>query len=450
MKIYKGKHYEVFEGQLYDRVRQASTENKARMIYIALNLAKLITHKFADLMFLDPLRVDSGSENYEVFKAFFSDSQLDLNNWKLAVYTTVRGDGLYRFAVNNNRPILKYTPANFWFPEFEGGEVARHIFEWAVKLDGKPYVRRDVYQNGSVLSELYASRIDLTEMITDDNYADILGKQVDIKQYYPNIEPEIKTGVPDSALVYHFKSDNSEDDFGQSEYFDLMPLFDELNNRLTQLSKILDVHAEPEKFYPDQYFQLNQRYYELYKQMKYEFKKSDDGIYSMPQGVTEKPFALTWDAKLEAVFKEIEMTMENILTVAEIAPYLIWMKNTAETEDSIRMQLITTEAKVRRQRMLFAPAFKQALIDLQKLIYANDSIRSYYGDKLESGEIVEPSLVWGEPIPVSESERLDIVERKDKMGAISERRKIAEANPELTNEEVDDELREIQQGYNLG
>ncbi|KYC47865.1 MAG: Phage portal protein, SPP1 Gp6-like [Candidatus Methanofastidiosum methylothiophilum] len=447
LNIYKGNHYAVFESELLDKVKQRTGHEKARMIYIALNFAKLIVNKFADLMFLNPLKLNQNLDNLGLFEEFIQNSKLNALNWRLAVYTGIRGDGIYRLSVRNNRVFADYVNPSIWFPDYEGGEITRHIFEWIVEKNGKNYIRREVYEKGRVLNEIYKPKFKDVDLISDENKYDILGTQLDIKEFYPGLEPEISTGV-DSFLVYHFKNDNVEDNFGTSEFADLMPLFDELNNRITQISNILDVHAEPEKFYPESYFEVDNVFYELYKKIRYIFKKRESNVYAIPQEEKIQPFALTWDAKLEACFSEIEFIMDSILSMAEMAPHLVYMKKVAETENAIRMQLTNTIAKVIRRRMIYEPLFVQMFTDFQDLVYNNELIRGEYGDLVVANDPESISIDWGEPIPISERERLEILEKKVKMDAISERRKVREANPELTDDEVETELQEIAKGYN--
>jgi hypothetical protein len=444
--IYKGEHYKVFEAQLMNKVLQDTNDKKARMIYIALNFPRLIAEKFADLMFLNPLKIDNNLDNLALFEEFIQENLLHSLNWRLAVYAAVRGDGVYRLGVKENRVIVNYTDPGMWFPELEGGEIARHIFQWIVEFENKKYIRREIYERGLVRNELYRIKDENVELITDENKDDVLGDQVDISEFYEGLREEVKTGV-DSFLVYHFKNNNSEDRFGRSEFIDLLPLFDELNNRITQISKILDVHAAPEKFYPDSYFQMDEQYYSIFKKVKYMFKKSDDGVYQIPQEAKEKPFALTWDAKLEACFNEMQFILDTMLSLAEVAPHLIYMKKMAETEESVKLQMTNTISKVNRKRMNYEPVLLQLFEDFQSMVYNNEVIKSSYGELVVAGEPEPVSFDWGEPIPTSEKERLENLDRKVRMEAVSDRRKIAEANPELTDEQVEEELRQIQQGY---
>jgi hypothetical protein len=446
LDIYKGNHYKVFEAGLVDKVRQATDNTKARIVYIALNFAKLIANKFSDLMFLDPIKLDSNMDNLPFFEKFMKDSMLHATNWKLGVYTAVRGDGLYRLAVENNQVMAKYTPPEIWFVEKAGDQVVRHIFEWVSIIEGEKYIRRETYERGRVRNEIFRPKDKNLETIEDEVKDDVLGDQLDIKEFYPGMEEEVQTRV-DSFLVYHFKNNNTEEFYGTSEFEDLMPLFDELNNRITQVSKILDVHATPEKFYPQSFFQMDKPFYDLYKKIRYIFKKSDAGVHAIPEGEKQAPFALTWDAKLESTFTEIKFILESMLSLAEMAPHMIFMKNMAETEESIRLQMTNTVSKVRRKRMIFEPQFVNMFTDFRDLVLANDPLKAEYKDKIKTEEFEPISIKWGEPIPVTETERLGALEKKVKLEAISERRKIQEANPELTDEQVDEELKQIQSGY---
>ena len=203
---------------------------------------------------------------------------------------------------------------------------------------------------------------------------------------YAGLQESVATGYP-GLLVEHVPNWRLDDEFwGVSDYSDLESLFDELNNRISKASRILDKHSDPKLILPPgsmQYDDRTNRYY-VNKDDLQCFEVDTERVGS------DLPRYLVWDAQLEAAFKQIDNLLSMLMMCAEISPSMFGMDKygVAESGRALKYRLIRTMAKVNRKKKYFDQG-------LRNILYAAQVLESQYG--IDRGfEPRYPRIEWAD------------------------------------------------------
>ena len=135
---------------------------------------------------------------------------------------------------------------------------------------------------------------------------------------YAELPEEQETRYP--GLLFEFVPNWRLDDefWGMSDYYDLEGIFDELNNRVSRISRVLDKHESPKLILPPGIMKWDEQYGRWY------IEKEDLEAIEVDPTEAEKfgdlPRYLTWDAQLEAAFKQIDKLLEFAFIVSETSP----------------------------------------------------------------------------------------------------------------------------------
>src|SRR5690606_15410796 len=174
------------------------------------------------------------------------------------------------------------------------------------------------------------------------------------------------SGVPFPLVVHvpNFALDDSWE--GIDDLTDLKPLFDELNNRLSQIAVILDKHADPAIAVPAGSLTEDEKgnpAFHVGRDKVFEVLGKDDVI----------PVYITCDGKLSAAFKELEFMIDKIVMLAEIPPVALGKDNAGTSGASglsIKWRMNSLLAKIIRKRQYYNKALKQVLLIAQLLEHA--------------------------------------------------------------------------------
>lgn len=428
--LFKGKHEDV-----YSRI-QAWIEKEAdkAIVYIIVNFAGLLSKISADLLFGEMIRVVTGDEESKeqlAMDQIVLNNSLHTRNYEMALSCSWRGDSVYKVRFGrpkswkDNQVIIESVPASIFFPHLNGDniqEMTGCTLAWTKKFDDKLYLRKEIHEPGTIMNELW-----------------LMDGSKNIKRQVPlNTIPEY-AGLPEveetqypGLLVVHVPNWRLDDEFfGMSDYYDMESLFDEMNNRVSKVSRILDKHSDPKLILPPgimRYDESTRRYY---------VDKEDlQCIEVEPTETGDLPKYLVWDAQLEAAFKQLDHLVELAMMVSETSPASFGMdkEGKAESGRALKFKLLRTLAKINRKKIYFDEALKEVL-------YIAQFLDVTYGRG--SYEPKDPRIEWADGLPQDMVEQSEVESNRITAGNTSVESSIRRLDG-LDGKALKDELKRIE------
>ncbi len=431
--LFKGKHHDVFE-RVDEWLRR---EEDKTLIYIVCNFAGLISRVSADMLFGEaPGYVigDYDSPEQGALTQIVSANGLNALNYEMALSGSWRGETVYKVRYGqptswkneDARPIIYSISPEYYFPLIDPEDirsVSGGVFGWILnKEEDKSYLRIERQLPGEIHNELYLlkgeSIKDRVPLRTLDEYA--------------GLEDVQETGYP--GLLFEFCPNwRLEDEYwGNSDYSDLGSVFDELNNRVSRISRVLDKHESPRLVLPPGIMKWDERNGRWY------IEKED--IEAMEVDPEEEagnlPRYLTWDAQLDAAYKHIDKLMEFVFMVSETSPDAFGMgkHGVAESGRALKFRLIRLLGKVNRKKLYFDNAIKNILYKAMYLQHIKEGTPSVE-DKIY--------IEWKDGMPDDALEGAQIEQIRTGNKATTSRRSAIRRLDRLEGEQLEEEIEEI-------
>lgn len=376
--LFEGDHARAFEES------GAKTRFGRKLIYLTLNYAGLISKLAADLMVGETpvFRAPDGPGADSLKEIIGRPSGLDGEDpgdngntlsttlYEAALSASFRGDAVFRVRWGKRHPdderedaIIEEVPASSYFVEHDPDNLRTVLSEcvaWVHRVPGRraSYLRVEEHVPGRVSN--YAYRL-------NENTGKV-GQRVSLAEVYggQGLEPpddEYETGVPRSLLVHVPNFRHGSRFWGLSDYYDLEPIFDALNNRVSKTDRILDRHANPKLVLPagstDHEGVVRLSEMDLYE------------VNNAQESAAVK--YVTWDGKLEAAIRHADSLIDQIFRLAEVSPAAFGLDKAGNIESgrAMRMRFIRTQAKMARKRQYFDVATRRVLWLAQKLRQVN-------------------------------------------------------------------------------
>jgi hypothetical protein len=435
--LFAGKHDEV-----YSRVQQwLDKEHDKTIVYIVANFAGLISKICADLLFGEQIKVIIGEEDSEERKALNNiviNNKLHTRCYEMSLASSFRGDAVFkaRFgkpaAWDKEKAIIEAVPPSYFFPHLNGDniqEMTGCTLAWEKKLGDKKYLRKEIHTPGLIENELW--QLDGSK-VKGRVKLSTLGE-------YVGLPESQETGYP-GLLVEHVPNWRLDDMFwGISDYADLESMFDELNNRVSKISRILDKHSDPKLILPPgmmKYDERNKRWY---------INKEDLQVVEVDQAeVGDLPRYLVWDAQLEAAFKQIDKLLDLLMMMSEVSPSVFGMDKNgiAESGRALKFRLLRTLAKVNRKKLYFDQGLKN-------ILYAAQVLDVTHGKASYEPQV--PRIEWADGLPADPLEQSEIEANRMAAGNTSLEssvRRMDGLDDEGLKEELDRIQKEKQQAPN--
>ncbi len=419
-QLFLGKHQEV-----YARVQQwLDREVDKAIVYIVCNFAGLVSRVSADLLFGEQPRFVVGDEDSAEqvgLDAIVNGNGLNALDYETALSASWRGDTVLKVRFGKRHPysekpeaIIEAVPSGIFFPHLDGDNVRQMTgatLAWVKQRRDKHYLRKEIHEPGVIRNELWeldGGRIkNQVKLSTLDEYRDLPEEQ--------------ETGFS-GLLAEYVPNWRMDDDFwGISDYVDLEGLFDEINNRVSRISRVLDKHESPKLVLPPgvmKFDPVTKRYYVE--------KEALDVVEVEPGEAGDLPKYLVWDAQLEAAFKQIEKLLEILFLTSETSPDVFGLgKNgAAESGRALKFRLLRTLAKVNRKKLYFDQALKNVLYAAQVLDTVHGAGRyrpaipriewadGLPQDSLEAAQVEQTRLAAGNTSLESSVRRMDGLDGK--------------------------------------
>lgn len=440
-KLVQGFHYDVFES-----VNQRLSKTQKDLIYISANLPGVIAKKSADFLFGETPSFSSGAENSNEQKAverLIEENDLHITNYESALGNAYRGDSFYKIkwaqnwrgalpdSVDPFQVIIEAQNASYVFPETYPGNdnliTAYHIAvpnqvgtgdsDWVLNVES--------HYPGRIVNRAYR----MTALGFTENTAALWKIDEEILGNYS----EQETGVPYPLIVHipNFSYDDSWE--GQDDLSEHNALFDELNNRLSQIAIILDKHADPAVAVPMGVMQSDEQgnpYFNVGREKVFEIQDKNDII----------PEYITWDGQLQSAFEELKQVIDLILTAAELPAVALGKDNSGTSGASglsIKWRMNSLLAKINRKRQYYDKGLRNILYIAQLLEHAQSDIKPDYSPTV-------PKITFKDGLPDDDLEQANLMSiRTGGKPTISQRSAIKVLD-NLTDEQVDAEMKRIQ------
>lgn len=402
----------LFEGKHWDIFRKYNVNKKGKM-YVSVNLAGIIAKKSADFLIGDGVQVSAGKEDNSAeqmaFDRLVEDNELDILFYESALANAYRGDsffkvrygqefaGAYPEMFDAKRVRIETVSAQYVFPETAPHNrnliTAYHI---AIPIrisnaDGKSSKAFKLQVESHYAGKIVYSEYELTVIKTETN-----GNPVEFKIGEEIGEAQVvATGCP-VPLITHIPNYSTDDTWeGLDDLTELKPLFDELNNRLSQIASIMDKHSNPALAVPMGILVEDEHGRPM-------FNVQDSKVFEIDSKQDIIPQYITWNGALQEAYSEIDRLISLILTTAEIPEVALGMGDSGTSGSSglsIKWRMNSLLSKIKRKRKYYEKALKRVFLIAQYLEQA-------VGDT--DYEITQPKLIFSEGLPKDEMEQTNI------------------------------------------
>lgn len=401
--LFKGNHDLIFNNEyLPGTIKQT--------VFIASNLPGTIAKKSADFLFgetpIFSAGKDANSTEQKAIERLVEDNDLHITNQESALSNAYRGDSFYKIRwgqqfggaltaeMDPYRVFIESQKAEYVFPETLPGDDTT-IFAYHIAV---PTVVDDTGDQEWVLNveSHYPGRIDYSKFtLSPFNHSRYENAYVEwkIQKELVGERRSVVTGVS-FPLVVHVPNYSTDDEWqGIDDLSENESLFHEIDNRLTRISEILDKHSDPAMYVPAGTLGEDAQGNPI-------FHAGRDKIFEVMDKSEVTPGYITWDGKLEAAFRQLEMLMDQLLIVSEIPPIALGRADSGTSGASglaIKWRMNPLLAKINRKRQYYNKGLKHVLLIAQLLEHAQSDTKPDY-------EVTIPMIKFKDGLPDDEME----------------------------------------------
>ncbi|MGG0487186.1 phage portal protein [Priestia aryabhattai] len=437
-KLAKGDHEHVFPNS-YEK----------NEIYLSANFAGLITRKASDFLFGEVPTISSGKESQsseqKALDRFTEENKMHRLNYQQSLLAATLGDcfykirygqeysGMFPLTADPKRLIIEGVDPKKVYPQTSPWDkskiVAYHIAEPMLVAgeSDKWNLHVETHMAGKIIYRQFELDVFRTNKFGEIELFKI-GNEI------PSGYDEEATGVPVPLVVHIANYNDGLDWHGQDDISEHIKLFDEINNRISQISAILDKHADPAIAVPSGLLQVDgegNTYFNVAVNKVFEVMGKEDII---PQYITNS------NPQLAEAFKELDMLLEFLMSTTEIPPVAVGLKDSGTSGNSglsIKWRMNSLIAKINRKRQFFDEGLKKVYVIAQMLEeYANPSIVDY--------ELTVPQIGFKEGLPQDDmetSQRMAVLTNGSQL--LSQKSAIMQAFG-MTEEQADAEIKRIE------
>ncbi|WP_286231305.1 phage portal protein [Neobacillus mesonae] len=388
--------------------------------YLELGLSREVALLYSDLAFGNPINAFTKTTDSDtIIEDLIDDNKLNQLLSEASITQAIKGGIVLKNYLDNGKSKITFIEPDYYFPTFSPFDK-RKILSETIAI---PYEENE---DTFLYTETYEpDETGLYWCITAHyQYKDNkVGKKLN--------ESKVSTTIFESPLEYVPFIRSGSDFWGDSIYKGSVALYDELNNRVTQISNVLDKHSDPSMWALSSVFdennQLNHKGGKVYEvQEDVEGKKIGDA----PIGY------ITWDWNPEANFKFIkDIIMKILYTVSPLTPALYGLDESSQsTGRALVLKSWRTQCKVFRSYIYWRPALQSILFKAQQL-QVNSGELSYAPEM--------PSIELSLNIPMDFFEMAQAEQLKVTSKTTSRKSAISRLNPHYSSREVDDEFADM-------
>jgi len=413
-RIFEGRHRDQFYARANTRhCYKALGPNARNVLYITENLAGRCSLKYADLLFGEPLGVEAAGDSpaaAEAVERIASNSRLHERLFGAAAESSWAGSAFWQCRARGGAVVIQPIAPEHVFPAYgdDAETLASAEIKYVATIGGVRYARVIRHLPGLIEHELWELAAGSNEVKARADTQRLLGA--------PPAEP---TGVGELCVVE--VPNYAACGRGASDYAgDVADLFDEVNNRISQISRVLDTHADP-------IVQALESLFDRHGNLQASGRALATG--DMTQDAVRY---VTWDANLEQAFAALASARDAALGQMDMAPELLGRGagTSADSWKKFKLCASQTLARVNRKRIHMAPAIVAAFRVAMLLENAWVLGASY--------PVADVSLAWNDGLPEDETEKMQVVTGYVGAGLMSTRRALMEIHndPAIVEEEL--------------
>ena len=328
------------------------------------------------------------------------------------------------------RPIIEQQNAEYVFPEVSPYD-AKKIVAYHIATPVAPATKKGKWTLN--VETHIAGQIMYHNYVISPNTTDKFGKPIDFRIEGTLGESSIvATGMP-KPLVIHVPNFATGDSWeGVDDLSELIPLFDELNNRLTQIASILDKHSDPALVVPAGTMgedEFGNPVFNIAHNKVFEIDGQDDAY----------PKYITWNGQIYEAFQEMEKIIEMIFAISEIPSVVLGMGDAGTSGSSglaIKFMMNSLLAKVNRKRQYYDKAIKEVL-NLAQLLEVTLGDKKY--------KIGTPVLMFQDGLPQDYMETANIMATRTNGSQTMSVKTALMTFEGLTEDQADAELKRIKE-----
>lgn len=426
--IFENQHERVYE-ENFKRISRVIGNFEDVVSYsVICNFQKLMSVKIADFMFGEEPIISCGDDDSKeqiAVDTIKENSELMNTCYSLAIDLSRYGDGVLNiYKDDEGKGIIDITQPSFYFKVVDPQNIKKvkyHILahEYKVEKEYNSFTRKQNYEKF-----LYVE-------IHTKGYVDKYTYKLKGNSIYKVEDKElgIPTGLDDFAIIPVHNLLTSDRIYGIDDYSDVDSIISEIEVRLSQISKILDKHAEPSMQGPSSALE--------YDTSTRSYKLKVGNYFSRDS--TEDPAVeyITWNAQLEANFKQVEKLINILAVISEMGSAIFDFDNklgTAASGTALKRMLISPLAKTKRVRNNVDIALKKAIKLCSQL--GGENIVDLSKEKI--------NIFWKDGLPNDDLEEANIMNiRTGGKATISQHSAIKRLD-NLTDEDAQSELDAIQ------
>jgi hypothetical protein len=281
----------------------------------------------------------------------------------------------------NNGPSIVSVPKKYYFPHQDPDDLRNLLgatIAWLRYEGDRVYLRREIHTPGHVKQELWLMSGDAPKA------------RIPLSTLGIEAPEDLETGC-DGTLVEYVPNTRSDDDFwGESDYKVMEGPLEALNDRLSRLHRVLNVHSDPVFVGPPGLLGEGKG-----ERGKYEYdKENKDAIEAPDKDTADIVRYVTWDAQMAASFSEIDKLLDILMISAEVSPDMFGMGTGgyAESGRALKMRWARQLAKRQRREMSYDAA-------LRRLLKCAAILDHKFGDGPEVKDTDKISILWGDGLP---------------------------------------------------
>ncbi len=404
-RIFNNNHLEVYKQQ-WKRIERVIGSRAEVISYpIVLNYQKKISLKIADFLFVEPPVYDStkgedetetnNDKQREIIESITDNSNLNNIGYQGAIDMSRFGDSVFKVDIIDGKGSISITSPEYLFIIVDPDNrkiVRNYVLAWQYEKTNsrgnkQKYVDAFIHSKGSYIKKTF----ELTN--------GMLSGAIE--------ETEEKTGLNDFAVIPVQNIVTSDSIYGIDDYMDVDSIISEIEIRTAQISKILDIHANPSLTGPQAALTFNKRTGER------EFKPGD---YYQRNSMEEPPIEyLVWEASLESNFKQIDNLLKFLSDISEMGATIFagdMKPGNIPSGSAMKRLYISALAKVTRFRNSMDAGFKKAIALASQVGYEMT---------LKKEDI---SITWQDGLPTDEVENADIISKRTQGQSMSVERAI--------------------------